>query len=354
MKPGTPKPVFKYQTGWEQEVPDELRALERWVLWRFDWDGKRWAKPLFQPRLEFSGPRLASSTDRATWGGFDRALHAFSESRKPLFRFSAFDGLGFVFDRGDGYVGVDLDACLRTDGSLEPWAREIYSGLEGSYCEVSPSGQGLKLFMRGRLPGNAGLRRNGLGPDATGALECYSSARYFTVTGARFADSPSECVDRGEAVIRLVARFRPAPAPSIDPTAADRTTGTTGSPDLSRTGYVATDSDDAILERARRASNGSSFRALFDFGQHHHASASEADFALCRKLAFWTGPDVVAIDRLFRRSRLYREKWDRRLGTSTYGKTTIANSLRGRRPSSAYSPPDPTTTPTMCSNQGVV
>lgn len=41
----------------------------------------------------------------------------------------------------------------------------------------------------------------------------------------------------------------------------------------------------------------------------YHDDHSSADLALCSKLAFWFGRDPVRIDRVFRRSALYRDKW---------------------------------------------
>jgi putative DNA primase/helicase len=40
-------------------------------------------------------------------------------------------------------------------------------------------------------------------------------------------------------------------------------------------------------------------------------------------LAFWTGSDAERVDRLFRRSGLMRQKWDRPTGTSKYSELTI-------------------------------
>ena len=54
-------------------------------------------------------------------------------------------------------------------------------------------------------------------------------------------------------------------------------------------------------------------------------SQSEADYALCRKLAFWSGKDEAQIDRLFRQSKLFRPKWDTRRSAdgATYGEQTV-------------------------------
>jgi P4 family phage/plasmid primase-like protien len=88
--------------------------------------------------------------------------------------------------------------------------------------------------------------------------------------------------------------------------------------------------DDALIEKAKRARNGAKFARLFS-GQWEgeYYSQSEADLALCGMLAFWTGPDAGRIDALFRRSGLYREKWDEKhFGSgSTYGEETVAKAV---------------------------
>ena len=90
--------------------------------------------------------------------------------------------------------------------------------------------------------------------------------------------------------------------------------------------------DDALIEKAKRAKNGPKFSRLFS-GQWEgeYASQSEADLALCCHLAFWTAKDAARVDTLFRRSGLYREKWDEKhFGSgSTYGQKTIETALNG-------------------------
>ena len=56
--------------------------------------------------------------------------------------------------------------------------------------------------------------------------------------------------------------------------------------------------------------------------------------ALCGILAFWTGGDAEQIDRLFRRSTLFRqEKWDAEhfADGKSYGQGTIAKAIAGTR-----------------------
>jgi putative DNA primase/helicase len=82
------------------------------------------------------------------------------------------------------------------------------------------------------------------------------------------------------------------------------------------------------LLRARCARNGAKFTRLWmgdlsEYGGDH----SRADAALCVLLAVYTRGDAERMDRLFRASALYRPKWDRPSGGSTYGRRTIAAAL---------------------------
>ena len=85
--------------------------------------------------------------------------------------------------------------------------------------------------------------------------------------------------------------------------------------------------DQALLEMARKASNGQKFDRLWagDFQRYYANDQSTADLALCTYLAFWTGRDEGRIDRLFQQSGLYRkEKWGRR----DYRERTIDKACR--------------------------
>lgn len=86
----------------------------------------------------------------------------------------------------------------------------------------------------------------------------------------------------------------------------------------------ATLDEEALIQKAMGAKNGRKFAALWSGDITGYHSRSEADLALCSLLSFWTGPDPVRIDRLFRQSGLYPGKW-----TDSYGARTIAKALEG-------------------------
>jgi hypothetical protein len=83
--------------------------------------------------------------------------------------------------------------------------------------------------------------------------------------------------------------------------------------------------DQTLLARMFAARNGAAVRRLWDGDASGYPSSSEADLALCRHLAFWTGGDASRIDALFRQSGLYREdKWHDR---DDYRQRTITKAL---------------------------
>jgi len=98
--------------------------------------------------------------------------------------------------------------------------------------------------------------------------------------------------------------------------------------------------DDDLLRLAKESKDSEAFSALWDGKwQEKYKSQSEADFALCRKLAFWSGRNETQIDRIFRKSGLFRGKWDERhaAGGDTYGEQTIKNACAATN--SVYTPP---------------
>jgi KaiC/GvpD/RAD55 family RecA-like ATPase len=152
-------------------VPLELKQRHQWVNWKYiTRDGKDTKVP-FMPN-----GHTASSTGPETWSSFKAVVDAEK----------TFDGIGFVFDPTDPYVGIDLDGCrYKETGKIEPWAKELIVSL-GSYAEVSPSGTGVKIF------GSSGFRWSHRKKveldlpsvcDKQPAIEIYDGGRYFCVTG---------------------------------------------------------------------------------------------------------------------------------------------------------------------------
>lgn len=305
-----------------EALPAALVDRDQWVCWRtHDRDGKPTKVPIIPGETQF-----ASTTTPETWTSFATAREAVTTT--------AVDGLGFVFTADDPLVGIDLDDC-RDPAAETPaaWAAAVLDTLD-SYTEVSPSGTGYHVIVTGDLPD---------GRNRAGDLEVYDRSRFFTVTGNHVPDTPDTAMARPDALATLADEQL---SPDADPDPGD--TPTTGSAAPS----AATESapteapvpiaDDDLLERAQNAANGAKFSRLWGGSTSGYESHSEADLALCRLLAFWTGGDPTRVDRLFRRSDLFRDKWDavHYADGSTYGEKTVERAVRATN--DTYTPPEAT------------
>ena len=270
----------------------------------------------------------AKSNDPVTWCDFDTAC--LGKERFGL------DGIGFMFS-GDGIFGIDIDHCYDPETrELDPAAAEIIETVQ-SYTELSPSGTGIHILCKGALP--EGRKRRG-------AVEMYSTLRYFTVTGNQFGlEYPfSDCTERvavmhrkylGEEETAAGAQRAALPMPAGRGTNADM-------------------SVDAVLHRMFDSKHGQKLQDLYNGSWEQYGigdgSQSSADQAFCNTLAFWCRCDAALMDAIFRRSRLYRQKWDKRRGAKTYGQITIDRAIkdcrdiwepqeRVQRPAPAVPPP---------------
>jgi primase-polymerase (primpol)-like protein len=151
-----------------ENIPEELAERPQWVCWRYEErDDKKTKVPYTSDT--YTPIQKASTTDLMTWGSFENAFRALDNEARH------YDGIGFVFSSADPFVGIDLDKCRDPEsGELAPWAREMISRVPEGYIEVSPSGTGVHIIIRGSVRGG-GVRK--------GPVEMYSRGRYFTITG---------------------------------------------------------------------------------------------------------------------------------------------------------------------------
>ena len=153
-------------------IPQELRVLRQWVCAN---DG---SKVPMQANL----PYPASSTNPATWSSFEEAVAAVKSGR--------YDYIGFVFN-DNGIVGIDLDDAIDCVTSVDlmegvmrypvasPLATDVLR-LCDTYAEVSKSGTGLHILLKGDIPFKGKNNLNG--------VEMYKTARFFIMTGDMYTN----------------------------------------------------------------------------------------------------------------------------------------------------------------------
>lgn len=153
-------------------IPQELRDRAQWLVWKLEHiEGK--AKPAKLPHNARTGWKI-DPTDKAGLSTFEKAVAAA--------RTGKFDGIGYSFQPDDPYCGIDLDH------SENQWIVErqnvIFDKIV-SYTEISPSGNGAHIIVRGEIP--IGLK--------TDIAELYSKERYLTFTGDVVRDEPIKFVN---------------------------------------------------------------------------------------------------------------------------------------------------------------
>ncbi len=247
-----------------ENIPLELKELSQWVNWKTEIRYGKATKVPLNPRTLGN----AQSNNQITWGAFEESTKNINEGI----------GIGIVLTEDDPYTGIDLDKCRNPQtGTVEQWATDIINEIQ-SYCEVSPSNTGIRIICKAKLP--KGGRKKG-------RIETYDSGRFFTITGN---------VINGFNEIKILDGNK------------------------LHSFLMDTAKDVEIIDKIFKSNNGEKFSELWEGNWSAYPSQSEADMALCSTLYFYT-KDRIWTDKLFRSSKLFREKWDEKHFSdgSTYG-----------------------------------
>ncbi|MFH1951891.1 MAG: AAA family ATPase [Pseudomonadota bacterium] len=114
-----------------------------------------------------------------------------------------------------------------------------------------------------------------------------------------------------EALDRLILKLRPPEKPKAIPQGGSNF------------------DDNRLIDKMLESQNGDKILRLLNGDSSDYPSPSEADQALCNRLAFWTGNNAGQMDRIFRTSGRMREKWnEKHFGDGrTYGQATIEKAI---------------------------
>ena len=284
-----------------ENIPAELRVPACWVTWGVGDEGKI-------PRSPKPPHARASVSDLLTWGTLDEALAAMKAAGAS--------GVGYVLADDSPYAVVDLDHVRdRQTGVIEERAMSIVTRLN-SYTEISPSGTGLHIWVRGVLP-PGGNRRPG--------IEMYARRRYMTVTGDRLDGTPHEIHDRGPELAALHRELfwtAPAAPPALS------SAGAPSEQPIEDEAHEHEIPDDELLEKARASLHGEILQKLWDGDDCGFPSASEADHSFFLRLAFWTNKNVEQMERMALMSKRVRPKWSEPRNTSTWLEEELERAVR--------------------------
>ena len=168
-------------------IPEELKDRRIWMLWL----NEQGTKIPYR-----TGGTRGSSTDPTAWTTFESVCR-----QEDLYA-------GIAIAITHPYTGIDLDGCLDSHGLLADWAAAIVEEFRGvAYCEISPSGTGLKLITRARKPAAAKcVAKMGEGKCQ---VEIYDKGRFWAMTG-KVWQGLADIGDGSEALRRLCERLWPA------------------------------------------------------------------------------------------------------------------------------------------------
>ncbi|WP_380572707.1 phage/plasmid primase, P4 family [Staphylococcus hyicus] len=279
------------------EIPEELKELPHWVLWRAEWNDKR--QQYEKVPYSFSGYR-ASSTDRSTWTVFD-VINKLNDSNN-------YDGIGFMLSGDDNYIVLDIDNAIDENGQINSdLALEM---TELTYCEMSPSGTGLHCFFKGELPEQRKKKRSDLD------IELYDNARFMTVTGESIGQS--EIYEEQEVLNNLVERYFKA-EPKLE---------TTFTYDPNHKSEL---SDDEVIDLMLKSKQKDKISDLLKGNyEPYFDSPSEAVQSLLHYLAFYTNKDKQQMENIFLNYNNLTDKWDSQRGNTSWGQLELDKAVNNQ------------------------
>ncbi|MBQ3431965.1 MAG: nucleoside triphosphatase [Clostridia bacterium] len=272
-------------------IPAELKNNAAFCLWKYEQRNGVTTKVPYQ----VNGHK-ARSNDIGCFADYETVCAVADQ----------YDGIGMgIFN---GFSAIDIDHCV-TDGRISDFAMDVISIMQ-SYTEFSPSGTGIRIIFKvDDVPFDKSkyyINNRNIG------MEVYiaeATNKFVTITGRRVFDYEIRVCNDEIAQVLEKYMLRRKSEISIDSSCRSVL------------------SDEEVLEKALNSKNAEKFIALWEGNIPSGKSASEADMALVTHLAFWCNKDAAQIDRLFRKSGLMRDKWDRKQSGSTYGNITIEKAL---------------------------
>jgi hypothetical protein len=277
------------------EVPSFLKNIPNWIRWQLEVVNGRPTKVPY--RVD---GRKAASTRPGDWVDYQSAV-----TRATI---DSNGGVGFVVNRG--IVGFDLDGCRNPKtGEITSWAQTIIDALD-AYTEITPSQKGLRVWVRGTLPGSDKVFNldPAVGYGEKVKIEVFTDSRYFTVTGNSYFDEAGDVEERDLAsVYELLHDIRAKhPAPKQASPASGSVIPTV---QIEKLGAFDTNKYDIFMRGT--ITSREPFVIENNLGRLEYPSQSEADLGFCTVLSVKYEGDADKIDEEFRKSPLYRPKWER-------------------------------------------
>lgn len=273
----------------------ELKKMKIWICWNHTLT--RDNKPTKKP-LSANGTTTGTNEKyRSTWVSYEEATISAKEH--------GFNGVGFIIP--EGYYFLDIDHRNTEDALTQTLLTR-----HDTYAERSVSKSGFHIYGKCntlRLPiTNGKLDKKYYTKNPHNHLELYiggATNRFAVFTSDVIYDKPVR--ESTSAILTTLEKdmIRKPPVNNHSKSEAEQKCFD-------------------IICSLRKDKNSEKFIRLYDTGNiTEFQSASEADLSLCSMIAFRTGDNPELIDAIFRKSALYRDKWER----EDYRSTTIEKAV---------------------------
>lgn len=252
----------------EANVPDEMKALKNWCVFRtkYNPETERQDKFVISP----TDGKWAKTNDPDTWVDFETAIKYAEENDCA--------GLSFALDGKCGITCIDLDKSISKDGKLTESAEKLTQELADTYTETSVSGNGIHIFVADDILRKTYKNRADL-PD--GEIEVYDSGRFISMTGNMRSKS------------NALSNCPTATMTWLHGTLGKKIAERENKP---RSGVGQSDND--VIERIRRSKRGHDFDTLMGGGAIT-GDKSRDDMILLNMLAFFTDCDRAQMESIF-------------------------------------------------------
>lgn len=175
------KSLQKQWTLRPEIIPPALANSSQWIVWSYEAAGRKNGKfGVDKVPYQARNPSLkASRSDVSDWADLATVVQCASVNPD-------IDGIGYFFSENDGLIGIDFDNCRDPKTSRIRKEYQFWIDKLDGYAEVSPSGTGVKVWVKGIVDNRCFKNDESTGfriPNfAGGVIEVYRRGQYFTVT----------------------------------------------------------------------------------------------------------------------------------------------------------------------------
>lgn len=269
-----------------ENIPKELQQFNNFVMWKAtQLEG---SDTLTKVPYNAKTGRKAKVTDPNSWSTFEQASKSYNRGK--------YSGIGLVIEESMNLVAIDIDNMSDpvTDERVKPL-------LDVTYCELSPSGKGIRAFIFG----DVGAQYQPSFNNRDNGYEAYTSKRYVTLTGQQVSSVKVIATDT-DLINNIFAQYGEKFTPNKDYEGLTLDS-------IKRTETPRSE----VFRRIKKANPEKKERilALYEHGpdvmsEYGFQSQSDADYSLISDLLFYADNDYVTVNEIMTKSALYRDKYD--------------------------------------------